>query len=267
MIESIGVIGFGVVGSAVANGFNSHLPVYVYDKFKEGHDTLYDTVNKSDVLFVCVPTPTVNNEQDLSDIYSCIADIDGVAIDKKLIVIKSTIVPGTTRALSLKYPQHEFIFNPEFLTARTAMKDFLHQKQIIIGYNVFTENTENIFHFYSDRFIASPIKFASWETAELTKYMCNCMYALKVTAANQIYDAAKYLDVDYDDVKKLCLSNGWMSPMHLDVPGPDGNLGYSGVCFPKDMKAFVTWGKENGVDLSLFGKADSINNNIRDIEG
>ena len=263
MIEAIGVIGCGVVGSAVVNGFSIHLPVYVYDKYRKGYNTLEFTVNKSDVLFICVPTLTVDNKQDLSDIYSSIADIDGVATDRKLIVIKSTVVPGTTRMLAEKYPQHEFVFNPEFLTARTAMKDFLYQKQIIIGHDKFTENTENIQRLYSDMLIRSPAKFVSWETAELVKYMCNCMYALKITAANQIHDAAKHLGVDYDTVKGLCVDNGWMTAMHLDVPGHDGKLGYSGMCFPKDMKAFASWGKENGVDLSLFDKDDEINNNIR----
>jgi len=267
MIETIGVIGCGVVGSAVVNGFRLHLPVYIYDKYKKGYNTLEFTVNKSDVLFICVPTLTVDNKQDLSDIYNSIEDIDGVATDRKLIVIKSTVVPGTTRKLAEKYPQHEFVFNPEFLTARTAAHDFMHQKQIILGFN----GTPNIditplYLLYNDIFNDTPIIITTWATAELVKYMCNCMYAIKITAANQIYNAAKHLGVDYNAVKNICVDNGWMSSMHLDVPGHDGKLGYGGHCFPKDMRAFASWGKENGVDLSLFDKADEINNNIRDME-
>ena len=263
MNGTIGIIGHGVVGGAVVNGLVEHVNIYVYDIKKE-FDTLETTVNESDILFICVPTYTVNNKQDLSDIHKCISDINSVAKTAKTIVLKSTVIPGTTRKLSEKYPKHEFIFNPEFLTARTANEDFKNQKQIIIGCSEFTNNVNSVKLLYSDVFPTVPIKMVSLESAELTKYMCNCMYAVKITAANQIARAAESMGISYDEVRDLVVANGWLTPDHLNVPGPDGFIGYGGACLVKDTKAFVAWGKDNDVDLSLFEKTDIINEQIRD---
>jgi len=260
----IGIMGFGVVGHAVYNGFKEFENINIYDKYKDGYQTLGETVTKSDILFVCVPTLTNDQGQDLSDICCCIDAINDVAGEiTKTIVIKSTVIPGTTQAFSKQYHRHVFMFNPEFLSARTADEDFINQKQIILGYDVYTSHVKSVINLYKNALSGTPIEPTTIETAELAKYMCNCMGALKVTAANQIEKAAEFLGADYSEVKRICVNNGWIADMHLDVPGHDGKYGYGGACLKKDIEAFYKWGQTNGVDLSLFETANDINKRIR----
>ena len=260
----IGIFGMGIVGTAVYNGFmfNGAHTFSRYD-INNKYDNIEDTVNRSEIIFVCVPTPTINEwnwyKQDLSFLDKAIDSINSIAKIEKTIVIKSTILPGTTREYAKNYPTNNFIFNPEFLTARTANEDFINQDQIVLG----GEEFDDVIELYKESFPNTPIKTVSWEEAELLKYTCNVFYATKVAFANQIYDACKKLNVSYDTIKKLFINNGWVNPMHLDVPGPDGLLGFGGACLPKDLQAFITWGENHGMNMDMFADINYLNERIR----
>jgi nucleotide sugar dehydrogenase len=265
MSKTIGIFGLGIVGTAVYNGFlfnGSIDKIYRYD-INNKYDKIGETVLNSDIIFICVPTPTIvkrnRYRQDLSFLDKAIDLINLITKEEKDIVIKSTVLPGTTRSYSIKYPEYNFIFNPEFLTARTANQDFLNQKQIILGGHYFT----NIEQLYLEEFPNIPVKKVSWEEAELLKYTANVFYATKVGFSNQIYEICNKLGISYNTIKNLFIDNGWVSPMHLDVPGPDGKLGFGGTCFPKDIQAFISCGEWLGFDMDMFKSVNSFNRKIR----
>src|SRR4051794_21812023 len=109
-----GIIGYGFVGQAMAYGF-SNAELHIFDKFKEGLESLEDVTNKSEFIFICLPTPikTDGTGIDLSIIEENLDQITKITDNSnKIIVIKSTIVPGTTDYFAKKYPNSSFAYNP-----------------------------------------------------------------------------------------------------------------------------------------------------------
>jgi len=261
---NIGVIGMGFVGGAVAQGFGLHANVKAYDKFHDAYDSLDHTVNGSDFLFICVPTPTTSEGQDLSAIHDALASINKVAVKSKIILIKSTALPGTTRQLSDKYPDHQFVYNPEFLTERNARLDFINTCRIVLGHND-TVMLRNVVAMYRARFRYTPIYLTSWEGAEMVKYMANGFLAMKVSFMNEMFDLAGILNVDWDTLVKMFLAEGVIGNSHTDVPGHDGKRGYGGSCFPKDVKAFIKLGQKLGQEMTMMKAADEANGRVRNL--
>jgi len=179
-----GVIGYGFLGSALVHGFGLHADIKIYDKFKN-YDTLEDVVNHADVIWMCLPTP-MNMQTgaiDLSILEENLAQINTIVAAQshnKIIVIKSTVIPGTTRSFSQKYKNLIFTMNPEFLTARNNKLDFICASRIILGGDpnkVMDTGVETLEMVYKYRFGNSiPIYKCSWEEAELTKYGANCFF-------------------------------------------------------------------------------------------
>ena len=134
---TLGVIGNGFVGSAAVHGFNHHVKsVKVFDKdeTRRSH-SLKETLDQ-DVVFVCLPTPMSLSEQgkcDLSIIESFFAEASEASTDCTF-VIKSTVPVGTTSRLQKQYDKLRILHSPEFLTARTALLDFITPSRNIVGY-------------------------------------------------------------------------------------------------------------------------------------
>ncbi len=268
VMETVGIIGFGFLGRAFAHGFSLHANIKIYDKYEDIYDTLEDTVNSSGMIFVGVPTPMKDDgSQDLSNMDDAVKGIVDVAKSRKIIVLRSTAVPGTTRNYAKQYPDHEFIFHPEFLTERAAKLDFINTARIIIGHepgiNAYAKEVEK---FYRNRFPHTPIYLTTWEAAEVVKYMCNAFFAVKVSFLNEIYDVADLVGVSYEDLKKMFLADARIGNSHTDVPGHDGHRGYGGKCFPKDVLAFVRWAESEGVNLEMCVAADKVNERVREVK-
>lgn len=261
----IGVVGCGYVGSAVAAGFSLHVSsVKMYDRYKpDDYDSAEDTINNSDIIFVCVPTPTKESgEQDLSAIHDVLLLINKLALDPKIIVIKSTVLPGTCRMYSEAFKWHSIVYNPEFLSARTARFDFINPARIILGGEL--GSTKTVAELYVARFgRIVPIWRVKWETAELVKYTANTFFATKIAFCNEIYKLTEKLEVDYDEVKTLWLADGKIAPSHCDVPGHDGKLGYGGACFPKDVKAFIHWANKENLEVEILEAVHNSNSKLR----
>ena len=107
-----------------------------------------------------------------------------------------------------------------------------------------TSNTNNIIDkinyllkFFSHYFPLAKISMCSSTESESVKLFCNSFYATKIQYFTEIKLLCDKLDIDYDNVKNLMISNNWINPMHTDVPGPDGNISFGGACFPKDIQA------------------------------
>lgn len=261
-MRNIGIVGFGFLGRAIAHGFSLHSNIKIYDKYDEGYDSLEDTVHNSDFIFICVPTPMKDNgEQDLAYMHDAIFNVVTTADDPKVIILKSTIVPGTTRFFAGAHPGHEFVHNPEFLTQRVAKLDFINQSRIILGGE--KTATSKISVLYRDRFPHTPIYETTWEGAEVSKYMVNCFFALKVSFCNEMYDIAEHIGIPYEELRNMWLSDQRIGNSHHDVPGHDGDRGYGGKCFPKDVEAFICWAREEGVDLETLKAAVKVNNRVR----
>tara|TARA_E500000305_G_scaffold104174_1_gene100271 strand:- start:229 stop:1074 length:846 start_codon:yes stop_codon:yes gene_type:complete len=262
-IQNIGIIGNGFVGQAIGFGFVPVLPVRVYDKDKnKSSNSLKETVN-SDIVFVCVPTPmNKNGSINLGIVESVLADIENNS-DRQdnVVVIKSTIVPGTTRSFKEKFPNLNFVFNPEFLTERHARYDFLNQARIVLGGpDIFTNKVASL---YKMRFNHSNIMQMDYDTAEFIKYFNNVFFSVKVAFANEMRLVSDKIGVDWDKALAGFVADGRVGDSHLSVPGPDGRWGFGGSCFPKDINAFMTFAESVGINTNVINGAWKTNLEVR----
>jgi UDPglucose 6-dehydrogenase len=264
MINKIGIIGHGFVGQAISFGFSSTVPVNIHDKDeKVSMNTLEDTVNKSDIVFVAVPTPMKEDESiDLSIVESVFSDIERVnRREDNVIVLKSTVIPGTTDYLQQKHPSLNIVFNPEFLTERKAKFDFLNQARVVIGGQ--EEHTQKVAELYNMRFKSPRIIFTDCKTAELIKYFNNVFFAVKVSFANEIKRICEAIGADWDQALAGFVADGRVADSHLKVPGPDGKPGFGGTCFPKDLCAFKSFVKSEGFNCNVIDAAWQTNLEVR----
>ena len=254
----LGVIGHGYVGESQSFAFSPSFDVRVYDKdsLKSTH-SLNEVLN-SDFIFVCVPTPMKKNgSQDLSFVESFFK----TAKDGPIYIIKSTIVPGTTNLLNEKFKNLKIVFSPEFLTERTAKLDILTQTRIVLGgYKNLTSKVKKI---YDIRFKNKTIIETDSLTAEYIKYMNNTFFASKVSIMNEFYRLANHLGVDWETALYGFVSDQRIGDSHLNVPGPDGKLGFGGTCFPKDINAFISFAKKNNVNMNVLEAAWKTNLEVR----
>lgn len=254
--KKIAVMGVGWVGGAVARHFDAvGLSPVRYDPPK-GLGTLEELAS-ADIVFICLPTPfdEAAGGFDLSYVREGVSIIPG----SKTIVIKSTVLPGTTDALQQEFPQHRFIFNPEFLRQSTADADFREPDRQLVGVTAASAiDAEAVLALLPPAPFTRVMRAAE---AETVKYFGNCFLAMKVVFANQAYDACQALGVDYDVVKDCAAADPRIGSSHLQVMH-DGYRGYGGGCFPKDMRAFIQLGDRIGVDLELLKTCERLNAEI-----
>ena len=271
--QKIGIVGNGFVGSAVQYGFSPNVgvdaEVRVYDvnPNKSTH-TLEETVNESDFIFLSVPTPANKNGSINIDILdNALNDINEVSERDNIVLIRSTVIPGTTRELQYKYNQLNLLFNPEFLTERSAKFDFINQSRFIVGSSEKSLNmmcAESFTDLIRDRFgDCVAVLETNYETAEMIKYMSNCFFATKVSFMNEMYQIAEKSNVNWDDAVAGFVADGRIGHSHLNVPGHDGKYGFGGSCFPKDIQALISYGESRGVSMNVLKGAWETNLEVR----
>ena len=243
----VGVIGNGFVGEAISFAFSSVSDLYIYDTnpLKSLNDL--ESVHNCDFVFICVPTPMFEDgSQDLSYVKSAFEN----ASNGPVYILKSTVLPGTTKKLSKQYPSFKIIFSPEFLTERTAKLDMLTQSRIILGGDLsLTEKAKTLFN---KRFKNNNIIQTDSKTAELTKYMNNSFFATKVSIMNEFKLLCDKIGANWEDALKGFVSDGRIGDSHLNVPGHDGKLGYGGTCFPKDVNALLSFSNKHDIKLNTI---------------
>jgi len=267
-MKKIGIIGRGFVGSAVEFGFSAQTgcdaEIRVYDKnpTKSTH-TLEDTVNKSDIIFLSVPTPSnIDGSIHLGILESALSDINAIYNNTAIILIRSTVTPGTTKNLQEKFNKLRLVFNPEFLTERSAKFDFINQARFILGGE--KQDTSEVVDLYKRRVRDSiPCIETNFETAEMIKYMNNCFFATKVSFMNEMRTVADRCGVDWNMAVEGFVRDGRIGHSHLSVPGPDGKFGFGGSCFPKDVQAMIDFGKNLGLYLHTLKGVWNTNCNVR----
>jgi len=264
----IGIIGKGFVGSAVQFGFSPNTgcdaEVKVYDKDpNKSLNTLEEVVNESDFLFLSVPTPS--NEDgtiNLDIVDEALSSINEVSKRDNVVLLRSTMIPGSTHKFQEKYPRLNLVFNPEFLTERSANFDFINQSRYILGGEKI--NVEKVAQLYKWRFGQSiSIIQTSSQTAELIKYMNNCFFATKVSFMNEMKLVADKCNVDWNMAVEGFIRDGRIGHSHLSVPGHDGRMGFGGSCFPKDIQAMINLGESLDLKLETLSGAWKTNLNVR----
>ena len=253
----IAIIGHGFVGKAVDYGFsNPKVEKKIFDPIYG--TTSEDIKNLKDwgpnLTFVCVPTPMGDD----GDIDSSILDevMENLRDIKTLIVIKSTVTP----TIIDRYRQTNVVYNPEFLTERSACEQFVNPEfHIFGGTEKACQELDELYEKYS---LCTPCMtyYLNKAEASFVKYAINSFLATKVTFFNQLYDACnKYGQVNFNKVIKAVGADDRVSISHTKVPGFDGKQGYGGACFPKDTFAFSQFSDK----LTLLRKAIEINNDYR----
>ena len=267
-MKKIGIIGKGFVGSAVEFGFSAQtgcdaeVRIYDKDKTKSTH-SLEETINDSEIIFVSVPTPSKpDGKMHLDILESALDDINNVYRNDAIILIRSTVTPGTTQKLQNKFSKLPLVFNPEFLTERSAKFDFINQSRVILGGA--PKDTSKVAALYKWRFGESiPCIETNFQTAEMIKYMNNCFFATKVSFMNEMKLIADRCGVDWEMAVEGFVRDGRIGHTHLNVPGPDGKFGFGGSCFPKDVQAMIVFAEENGIHPNTLVGVWSTNLKVR----
>lgn len=256
--SQIGIIGAGFVGGAVKHYFKE---AKIWDKYVETQNTLEEVLEQP-LIFLCLPTPYscsrkrgVFRGADISAIEENLAHIPC----GRVAILKSTIPPGTTEYLQKKFSKIDIIFNPEFLTAVVARKDFAFPDKQILGYT--NKKTKRLAKEIMPLLPKAQNLILPAVEVELIKYMINTYYATKVIFANQLYDICEKLGADYNKVRLGFSYDKRVNNTHFDI-FHGGFRGYSGACLPKDMKTFIHFAKEQGADLQFHKIVDKINEKL-----
>lgn len=252
----IGIVGLGMVGTQVERWFKLKKRRFVvYDKFKKiGR---LENLNEAKIIFLCLPTPHKNTGEG-ADI-AVIEETVNFFKEPKIFVVKSTVPPGTTAKLQKEFSRHYFLHNPEFLTEKTAWRDFSKPIFQIIGLTPKSGKiAKTIFNILPKGKISSVIPS---ESSEIFKYARNAFFAMKVIFANQIYDLSQVLNQDYEKIKNLMLAEPWIGGYHLNV-FHKGYRGFGGKCLPKDLKTFIRVYKQRGLKPDLFQTVDRLNEKL-----
>ena len=264
------MIGMGFVGGTTASILSKAHEIFPYDKYKEPYcskKNIEELAENSETVFVCVPTPMKpSGEMDYSAIYDSLNLLNEEAKNKKrnikdiLVVIRSTAVSGTTDKLAETY-SFRFAFNPEFLREKHALEDMENTNRIVIGANT-DENYSKVAEIYRPLFPNAKYFHCSIKEAEMVKYTANVMLTLQIAGANEIYQICKATGIDYNKIKEIVLLDNRIG-RNIDVPGPDGDLGFGGKCFPKDLRALIYLARECGYGPYLLEEVWRLNERVR----
>ena len=283
-MSRISIIGSGWVGTLIGKGFaelgNEIIFYDIVDKaLPNFNKDINYAIENSDISFICVPTPTnEDGEIDLSYVKDAAKNIGTILAEKDnyhVIVVKSTVVPGTTEKVVIpilekytgkKAGEFGICMNPEFLTEisgtwstdEDTKKDFFTEDRIVIGeYDKRSGDVlEEIYELLN-----KPIFRTDLRTAEMIKYASNCMLAAKISYWNEIFLICKELGID--------------SRVIADVVGLDPRIGkygtlhgkaFGGKCLPKDLKAFVAFAEEYH-KAKLLKVVDDINEEMKEKYG
>jgi UDPglucose 6-dehydrogenase len=297
MTFNINIIGVGFLGGSIANtliknkeNFNAY-DITDYDKIKcHGKFNYFRSLSnlvensevndKINIYFICVPTPSgVNGECDTSIVESVVEDLSKLINKKSIIIVKSTVSPGTTRRLNGLYSNEilDVVFCPEFLVEKRANEDMYNADFALFGTNSNEELNstlkklfENIIYkhkklnFFEKVCGKTEFKtiFGSFEKMELFKYTVNNFLAVKVWYFNKIYDICDELKVDYQEFKTLFPLEPRISGYGTRVPGDHGR-GYAGACIRKDQYGMIKVLENLNIDNSVFRSMAAENEEMR----
>lgn len=259
---TICVIGWtGMVGGPVYKYFKENkYPVMGLSLESQTH-TWQEINDRAKYIFIAVPTPFnwEKNEPSIKPIREVLGQIQ----DRKIVIIKSTILPGTTEKLQKEFSSIDILFNPEFLSAKTNWQDFINPDRQLIGYTKQSyKHATTVLNMLPQSPYGAVMKS---QEAEIAKYVNNFHGALMVIFANFFYDVCETVNADFEVVKKAATASKWvgspMGRMYWNV-FHGGFRGYGGGCFPKDMNSLLTWCRDNGVDPTILKATRTVNRKL-----
>ena len=258
----IGIIGNGFVGNSIAFGFSPTHEIRIHDKDPKRTLNTIEEVLECDFIFVAVPTP-MNRDGSISlkVVEKALQEISEKNTKNNIIILKSTMVPGSTNNFIKQFPKLNIVFNPEFLTERTAKLDFLTQARIVLGGS--KRLTKRVAKIFEERFMHTYIIETDTITAEMIKYMNNIFFASKVSIMNEMKMMCDAIGANWKQALAGFAADQRIGDSHLNVPGPDGKMGFGGSCFPKDINAFISYANELGVKIPTIEGAWETNLNVR----
>jgi len=261
-MKNIGIVGNGFVGNAIYQNLKNIYNVKVYDIDKNKSLNELNEIYECDLVFVCLPTPMISAEGgkcNLSIVDNFFKTVPNSC--KSLFVIKSTIPIGTTQKIRDDRKDLKICHNPEFLTAANAIEDFKNSDRNIIGGD--PEETKLLHDLLFEFFPNSKIIVTSSDESETIKYFSNVFLATKVAFFNILFDVSNTYKMNYDNlVFGICTDNR-IGFSHSKVPGPDGDRGFGGTCFPKDISSLIFMLNKNQLNYQIFNEVWNYNKNIR----
>ena len=255
------IIGQGFVGNAIYQKFKDYYDINTYDLDSSKCNSSEQETLDNDIVFVCLPTPMNSDGScNVSLVESAIKRCSQFGITKT-VVIKSTVSPGTTARINSLYPNMDIVFNPEFLTERNAVKDYENQNRIILGGP--RPSTTKLKGIFSKVFPKAHIVKTDSTHAEMVKYLINTFLSVKVSFANEIYQICEGLNVDYDKVVEYATYDERLGDSHWNVPGHDGDFGFGGHCFPKDLAALLHVSQDLDTINNVLKATQKTNDSVR----
>ncbi len=267
---NIGIIGMGVVGKATAHVLKKVHSILPYDKYNAPYDnesSLDEIAKESDATFLCVPTPMKSSGAiDYSAIHNSLDYFSQRTsfccrkLENHLIVVRSTATSGTTDNLSERY-NFRFAFNPEFLTERNSFEDAENTDRVVIGSN--NEQDYNLVEsIYRPVFPNAKYINVNRKTAEMIKYASNVTLAGQIALANELFQICKVMGVSWETVRKAIILDKRIGA-YTEVPGHDGDLGFGGKCFPKDLNALIYLARDHMYRPYLLEEIWRLNEKVR----
>jgi len=249
-MDSSVIIGYGVIGRAVAEAFG----VKKYYSRSDANITLEEAA-KLRYIFICLPTPTINGQCYTQDIYETVKTlIANKGEEDSVIIIRSTVPPGFNKSLQDEFGVNNIISNPEFISNDTAVEDMKNPDLIVVGGEK-QKYIEMVVALYKGRFKYIEPVVTDTVTAEFIKYALNMFFVTKLVYANQLNDAAIELGANYQVARKVLETHKWGSKNHFQTFHKNGR-GAGGKCLKKDLEAFGNL----AIKQDLFYYLEEINN-------
>lgn len=266
---NIGIIGNGFVGKATKILKSQKINVLTYDIVPELCEpiglTLEELCKECEIIFISVPTPSNKDGScHLNILKSVISDmIKFIDLNRKIVVIRSTIPPGTSDNLNC-------YFMPEFLTEKKFERDFIENKDWIFGLKntsqdvIFKEKINYLINasFQQGKIKYNNINYLKNSEAEMVKLFRNNFLALKVSFCNEIAEFCKLKNINYENVRQQAVKDLRIGNSHTSVPGHDGHYGYGGTCFPKDSKSLLYEMGKIDMKSYIIKSMDERNDNV-----
>ncbi len=237
-------------------------------------------VKNSEIIFLCLPTPPgKDGNADLSIVFNVVKDIakflkqiakSSNSITKKIIVSKSTVPVGTADKIKEiiskevgKYTENlkfDVVSNPEFLKEGNAVQDFMFPDRVVIG--VDNSDSEVVMRELYEPFVrtGAPILVMDTRSAEMVKYAANAFLAMRISFMNEIANLCEKVGADVEKVRIAIGYDVRIGPKFL-FPG----VGWGGSCFPKDVKALIKMGEENGIEMKIIKSVYEVNEKQRKV--
>ena len=276
----ISVVGAGVVGQATGIGLANHGNEVVFNDIDENKRVflkksgyivtgkVVEAVIFSDIVFVCLPSPNIDNHLDLTGINSFIDVLAKALKETKkyiVLVIRSTVLPQTTRTILVPALEKRsglkagkdfgVCVNPEFLRERTSLSDFLNPSRVVIG-EVDKKSGDILESVYAS--FSCPIVRTDLDSAEMIKYVSNLFLAAKISFFNEVFMICNKIGLDPTLVNEAVSKDP-----RIGKYGIYGGKAFGGHCFPKDLCAFLSFTKSLGLNCNVLEAVKKVNEEIK----